>query len=106
MKLKPPTAKDNPKQKKINRKRKFEDEQSLIKINKKFLSVDKGRLSNNPQKITKPSDSEMERCTDSKVGRHSTHVQGDDVSKPGPSSAGQVTLEISNHVKPDLAESN
>ena len=99
MKLKPPTIRDNPKLKrKNNRKRKFEDEQSLPKINKMFLSVDSERLSDNPLRI--------QRCTDSTPGQHSTHVQRDDAIKPGLSGDGKVTCQISDHVKPDLANSN
>ena len=70
-----------------------------------FLSVDPGRLSNNTLKITKPHDTVIKRCTDSTVGQHSTHVQGDDAIKPGPSGAGKVTCQISDHVEPDLAGS-
>ena len=65
--------------------------------------MDPGRMSNYPLKITKPRDPELRSCTDSTVGRHSTRVQGDDASEPGPSGTGRVTLEISENVKPDLA---
>ena len=102
--LKPPTTTDNPKPKKVNnKKRKFEDDESVQRINKIFLSVDPDRLSNYPLKITKPRDTVSEKCTDSSVSRHSTPVQREDASQPGPSSAGRVTCEISNNVKPDLA---
>ena len=70
-----------------------------------FLSVDPGRLSNNPLKITKPRDTVMQQYTDSIAGQHSTSLQGDDAIKPGPSGAGKVTCQISDHVEPDLADS-
>ena len=105
--LKPPTTDDNPKQKKINKKRKFDDEHSVQRINRIFLSVDPVRLSNNPLIITEPRDPEMEKCTDSTVGHHSTPVRrDDDVSQSDPSSAGIITCEISSNVKPDLAISD
>ena len=80
---------------------------SAIRNLQLFLSVDPEGLSNYPKKITKPRVPEMvEKYTDSTVGRHSTPVQGDDVSQSDPSSAGKVTCEISDNVKPDLAISD
>ena len=112
MKLKPPTNTDNPDLKRKNnknknkttnnktnnRKRKFEDDHSTPKINTMFLSVDQGRLSDNPPKV--------QRCTDSTAGQRSTHVQRNDAIKPGPSGAGRITCQISDHAKPDLAVSS
>ena len=105
--LKPPTDKDIQSiKKKIKKKRKFEDEQSVPKIDKIFLSVDQDGLSKNPLKITKPRENIVQRCTDSTVDQCSTDVQRYDVTKTGQSSAGRVTWEISENFKPDLAQLN
>ena len=110
MKLKPPTYTDDPNLKRKNnknnttnnktnnRKRKFIDDQSTPKINTKFLSVDKERLSDSPLNV--------QRCTDSLAGKQSTGVQRGDAIKPSPSGAGRITCQISDHAKPDLALSS
>ena len=63
-----------------------------------FMSVDQERLSDNPLKV--------QRCTDSTADQRCTGVQRDAAIKPGPSGAGRITCQISDHKKPDLASSN
>ena len=104
VKLKPPTIQDNPKPKKQNKKRKFEDDKSTPKINKIFLSVEPKRMSNNPLKITQPrQEVTTESYTDSTVGRPSKPVVSDDVINHCPDGAREVTCRIRSHVEPDLA---